>query len=369
VTRYRFDNLDVAHFLDQYWQKQPLLIPGGVPAKALTVAPDVLAGLALEDGVESRIVSCHQGIWELANGPFTEADFRLAGPWTLLVQGVDRLLPEMAALKEFVGFLPSWRYDDVMISYATDGGSVGPHFDQYDVFLVQGAGTRRWRLGERCHENTPKMAHKALNLLANFTTKQEYLLSPGDVLYVPPKVAHWGVAEGECVTYSIGFRAPRLSDLIARLTDQALEAIDPQLLLADPSRLTPTSDAGELTQRDLQNARDAALNALEALDSGVWLGELITEQGEPCDPVLPQASKVVIAACAKVNWLKSDNTCRVFANGRVSAPLPMQVIPTLTALCRGEVVPVDSEHPVETLFGFLDHAGALIDPSEHGHDH
>ena len=359
-----FDKLDAAHFLSHYWQKKPLLIPNGVVTEDLTVRPDVLAGLALEDGIESRIVSSQDGIWQQSRGPFEAADFQVPGPWTLLVQGVDRLLPEVAALRAYVGFLPQWRFDDIMISFATDGGSVGPHYDRYDVFLVQGKGNRRWKLGPSCDSTTQTITHGGLQLLAEFQAQEEYLLTPGDVLYVPPQLAHWGIAEGESITYSIGFRAPRIADLVARLTDQTLDAVDSNLLLRDPCSMTPALEAGEIRPQDLKNVREAVFNTLEALDSGDWFGELLSEQGEPLPSVLHHAESVALAPSAKVFWRRDLEHCRVFANGSISPPLEIAVIPLLSALCKGDVLPIYSQQPDARLLNFLDEAGALYDPMD-----
>lgn len=359
-----FDKLDAAHFLSHYWQKKPLLIPNGVVTEDLTVRPDVLAGLALEDGIESRIVSSQDGIWQQSRGPFEATNFQVPGPWTLLVQGVDRLLPEVAALRAYVGFLPQWRFDDIMISFATDGGSVGPHYDRYDVFLVQGEGKRRWRLGALCDSTTPTITQGELQLLAEFPAQEEYLLTPGDVLYVPPQLAHWGIAEGESMTYSIGFRAPRIADLVARLADQTLDAVDSNLLLRDPCSMTPPLEAGEIRPQDLENVREAVFNTLEALDSGDWFGELLSEQGEPVPSVLDHAESVALAPSAKVFWRQDHEHCYVFANGSISPPLDTALIPTLSALCKGNVLPVHSQQPDARLLNFLDEAGALYDPMD-----
>lgn len=364
MTQDCFDTLDATHFLSHYWQKKPLLIPNGVAAQALTVSPDALAGLALEEGVDSRIVSSQDGIWQQSRGPFDATHFQVPGPWTLLVQGVDRLIPEVAALRAYVGFLPAWRFDDIMVSFATDGGSVGPHYDRYDVFLVQGKGCRRWKLGPTCDNATPTITHGELSLLADFPVQEEYLLNTGDVLYVPPHVAHWGTAEGESMTYSIGFRAPRIADLVARLADQTLDSVDSELLLTDAGAITPSQSAGEIRPEDLENVRRAVFNTLEALDSENWFGELLSEQGEPVSPILHRAELVAIAPCAKVFWRRDINGCHVFANGAVSPPFETAIIPTLIALCGGEAVAVVQPRADSLLLDFLDEAGALYDPMD-----
>ena len=206
-------------FLQEYWQQKPLLIRQALPDYISPISPDELAGLALEEEVESRLVVGGGNNWSLRHGPFTEQDF-LDLPqqdWTLLVQAVDLWVPQVQQLLELFAFLPLWRLDDVMVSFACPGGSVGPHFDQYDVFLLQVAGTRRWQIGGQCDGSTPLKADCQIRMLESFSSREEWLLEPGDMLYLPPGIAHWGVAESECLTYSIGFRSPNIADLLADL--------------------------------------------------------------------------------------------------------------------------------------------------------
>ena len=235
--------LDRESFLRDYWQRKPLLIRNTASDYRAPVDANTLAGLALEDRVESRIIDNVNGAWSVQHGPFCEQDFVRDNPWTLLVQAVDHYLPEVAQLRQWADFIPHWRVDDVMVSYAVDGGSVGPHYDHYDVFLLQGEGERLWQLGQQCDSSTALLAHDQIRVLAEFEQTQEYLLRPGDMLYVPPGLAHWGIAQGECTTFSIGFRAPRASDLLSRLTDSALETIHPDLFFYR-RRPCPSKQAG-----------------------------------------------------------------------------------------------------------------------------
>ena len=214
-----FGEVGVDEFLQEYWQQKPLLIRQALPGYISPISPDELAGLALEEEVESRLVEGGSNNWSLRHGPLTEQDF-LDLPeqdWTLLVQAVDLWVPQMQQLLERFEFLPPWRLDDVMVSFACPGGSVGPHFDQYDVFLLQVEGTRRWQIGGHCDGNTPLKADCPMRVLESFSSQQEWLLEPGDMLYLPPGMAHWGVAETECLTYSIGFRSPSIADLLGDL--------------------------------------------------------------------------------------------------------------------------------------------------------
>jgi len=208
-----------ARFIAQHWQRQPLLVRGAVDAGHALVDGDELAGLACEDTVESRIVihDPARGSWRCEDGPFDAARFATLPRhgWTLLVQSVDQHLPRVAALRSSFAFLPRWRLDDVMVSYAAEGGGVGPHFDRYDVFLIQARGRRRWELGQRCDASSALCEHPELKLLADFTRSAAYELEAGDMLYVPPGLAHWGTALGaDCITCSVGFRAPSHGEIV-----------------------------------------------------------------------------------------------------------------------------------------------------------
>jgi 50S ribosomal protein L16 3-hydroxylase len=215
-------NFDIDTFLRDYWQQKPLLIKNPWDSWANPLEPDELAGLACEDEVESRLITQAGTKWDAEDGPFPEARFGNLSDkrWTLLVQAVDHYVPEVAALIEPFRFIPNWRIDDVMVSLAADEGGVGPHFDQYDVFLIQGLGQRRWQVGALCNAQTDLSPHEDLRLLAQFEATDEWVLGPGDILYVPPGISHNGVAVGdECMTYSIGFRAPSRAELIADFAD------------------------------------------------------------------------------------------------------------------------------------------------------
>lgn len=220
-----FDQFDIDGFLRDTWQQKPLLIRNPWDAWRNPIGPDELAGLACEPGVEARLVTQSSESWDAEHGPFDEARLGALAEqhWTLLVQAVDHHVPDVAALIDPFRFIPDWRIDDVMVSVAGDGGGVGPHFDQYDVFLIQGLGRRRWQVGAACDDRTALLPHDDLRLLAEFEANDEWVLEPGDILYVPPGVAHNGVAVGDdCMTYSIGFRAPARSELIGHWADDLL---------------------------------------------------------------------------------------------------------------------------------------------------
>ena len=274
-------DFDAAAFLRDSWQKRPQLIRNAFTAWSNPLEPDELAGLACEPELESRLVrQTAPQTWELEPGPLKPERFGELGasPWTLLVQAVDHHVREVAALKEPFRFLPDWRFDDVMVSYATDGGGVGPHFDQYDVFLIQGLGRRRWRIGQRCDETTPLLPHDGLRLLADFECAEEWVLEPGDILYVPPGIAHDGVAMGDdCMTYSVGFRAPSRGDLVSAWADHVLDTLSEDDRYTDPD-LQPDAQPGEISAAALARAQAMALGALkDEAAFASWFGRYITE--------------------------------------------------------------------------------------------
>ena len=209
------NNLTANEFLAQYWQKKPLLIKNAMPSFNGLLSPDELAGLACGDDVQARIVQNKGSKWTVKNGPFNDSDFKQLpdNKWTLLVQSVNHYLPEAADLLAQFDFIPKARLDDLMVSYAPNGGGVGAHIDSYDVFLLQGSGRRNWKISSQT--NLTLIDDAPLKILNNFVSEQEWTLETGDMLYLPPQIAHWGVAVGDdCMTYSIGFRAPKTQELM-----------------------------------------------------------------------------------------------------------------------------------------------------------
>lgn len=241
--------MSAAEFLRGYWQKRPLLIRNAFTDFSNPVEPDDLAGLACEELALARI-ALHEPArdrWTLRSGPFAESDFATLPKthWTLLVQDVDKWDVDAAALLAPFDFLPSWRVDDVMVSYAEDGGSVGAHVDQYDVFLLQGLGQRRWQISIDPSAPTAFRDDAELKLLRQFTPTHEWILEPGDMLYLPPGVPHHGVALGPCMTYSIGMRAPSQADLLGDFVDHLVETMPEESRFMDAD-LEPARSAGEI---------------------------------------------------------------------------------------------------------------------------
>ena len=354
---------DEKAFLEYYWQRRPLLMKAALPSWQSPLTPEELAGLALEDDADSRMIGKSKSGWALKRGPLNTTDFQRSDDWTLLVNGVDQWVPEVAALKECLRFLPQWRFDDVMVSYAVANGGVGPHFDRYDVFLVQGTGRRKWRLGDWCDETTPRINHEDLNLLQNFDTSEEYVLEAGDVLYVPPGLAHWGIAETPCMTYSLGFRAPAIATLLARWTDKALERIDPDLLLEDRASVVETPAPGEITHAHWNNAREAIENTLSALDDGSWLGEIVTEHGECAPPPREDAKALCLHTGARVAWHAIEGQCCVYANGEMLS-VPSSAQPILERICSGDrITPAEIQSVDSEFLSFLAMSGVLVEAS------
>ena len=242
-------DLPAATFLRDYWQKRPLVVRQAIPGFAGIVERDELLALATRGDAVSRLVIEHRrrrgARWERHDGPFGGLDASMLPPshWTLLVHGVESLVPGGWELLRQFSFVPAARIDDLMVSYAADGGSVGPHDDRYDVFLLQGAGRRRWQImrgGDRTVD-----ARAKIRVLARFVADEEWLLEPGDMLYLPPGVAHYGVADGPCFTYSIGFLAPAhqllVESFLGYLAHALVPRIDPDALLADAAPPQPST--------------------------------------------------------------------------------------------------------------------------------
>jgi 50S ribosomal protein L16 3-hydroxylase len=274
-------NVSVDDFLAEYWQKRPLLIRDAFPGFSSPLSPEELAGLALEQGVASRLI-LERGTqpWELRFPPYEQGTFETLpeSHWTLLVHEVDQWVPAVGRLLDRFRFLPNWRLDDVMVSYASPHGNVGAHLDHYDVFLLQGRGRRRWQIETeprpRGEETVPDLD---LRILSRFEPDKEWILEPGDMLYLPPRVPHLGVALDGCLTYSIGFRAPHQKELASAFGADLTERGDPSLRYADPN-LTTGLEPGEIDRGTLARVR----TMLDRIDRGddtlaAWFGRFATE--------------------------------------------------------------------------------------------
>jgi 50S ribosomal protein L16 3-hydroxylase len=331
-----------ARFLRDYWQKRPLLIRRAFGDFQPPLQPDDLAGLACEPAVLARLIVHDEkrDRWHVNSGPLGEADFAKtpSTDWTLLVQDVDKWDADVAALLQHFDFLPSWRVDDVMVSYAEPGGGVGAHVDQYDVFLLQGLGQRHWAI------NDDPMAPKAfrpdveLKQLVHFEPSHEWLLDPGDMLYLPPGVPHDGVAfGGPCMTFSIGMRAPSQAELTGDLADYIAEQLPEELRYSDPD-LKPAKAAGEIDRAAIERLR-AALPFAAALDDTMlrdWFGRFITRYRNAQVPAplekplsetalakqLDAGAQLLRHPWSRLAWSSGRSGCTLYVSGQAYPATP-----------------------------------------------
>lgn len=252
--------LTADQFLERHWQKEPLLVRGAIPSFNGLLERDELFELACNGEAESRLVYPHRGRWNLRNGPLAAADFqRRKGPWTILVQGLNHHLPEADALLRRFGFVPFARLDDLMVSYAAKGGGVGPHFDSYDVFLIQGTGQRLWQVSDQ--DDLEILPDIPLRILKNFKITQEWTLDPGDMLYLPPRYAHNGIAlTDDCSTYSVGFRAPSHQELATQFLVFLEDRLEMAGMYSDPDLRACTHPAK--IEHDMLDRLGQVINAI-----------------------------------------------------------------------------------------------------------
>lgn len=347
-----FGDISVEEFLRDYWQKKPLLIRNALPNFQSPITQDELAGLACETDT-SRIVIEKGGKhpWEVRHGAFDDDDFTNlpATHWTLLVNDTDQFLPELKAVMEPFRFIPDWRIDDLMISFAVEGGSVGPHVDEYDVFLIQAQGQRRWQITTQLAHPDNFLPDLELRIMRDFQPEQEWVVNPGDMLYLPPNVPHYGVALNECMTYSVGFRSPSQADMLEKLVENLLEEPRLQQRFSDPERQLQ-GDPGALTQTDMDRLIDFLVDALpqdtHALQ--MWLGKYLTEPKSANN--MPEADPISKAAfnkllnrkktfikspgCRSLYFLEENDTC-LFINGQLFR-IPAKQTTFAQMLCQQE---------------------------------
>ncbi|MES2933314.1 MAG: cupin domain-containing protein [Pseudomonadota bacterium] len=315
-------NITPDQFLREYWHKKPLLIRQAMPQLKPILTPEALFSLAAKDDIESRLVTHFKNKWVMENGPIAEIPDRKKSDWTLLVQGVNLHDDNADTLLRQFNFIPDARLDDLMISYAPDGGGVGPHFDSYDVFLLQAHGQRRWRIGAQ--KDLSLVENVPLKILQNFQPEHEYVLDPGDMLYLPPQYAHDGVAVGECMTYSIGFRAPSYQEMGEAFLQFMADSIELPGLYSDPD-LQATTKPAEISAAMLSQISDE-LNKVRFTedDIAIFLGEQLSEPKPnvffdgPEKPLTParfaqSATKHGVALSRKSRMLYQGS--HVFING------------------------------------------------------
>ena len=323
-----------ADFLRDYWQKRPLLIRGAFPGFVAPLEPNDLAGLACEEAALSRLIrhDRRNDSWQVATGPFDDATFADIGDadWTLLVQDVDKWDADVAALLPAFDFLPRWRIDDIMVSFAATGGSVGAHVDQYDVFLLQGLGRRRWQIDARPDAPTAFRDDVELKLLREFTPSHDWVLEPGDMLYLPPGVPHHGVALDPCLTFSVGMRAPSQAELLVDLAEHLAESLPDTSRYSDPD-LAPALAPGQIDDAAIERVRTslAPLLAADGTALADWFGRFVTRYRSAGDIVAPprppshadidkrlaQGATLCTHPYVRLAWRKTPDGAALFANG------------------------------------------------------
>ncbi|MEO9091717.1 MAG: cupin domain-containing protein [Rhodanobacter sp.] len=334
--------MSAARFLRDYWQKRPLLIRNAFANFQPPLQPDDLAGLACEPGVLARLIVHDEkrDHWQVNSGPLSEADFGRTPDhnWTLLVQDVDKWDADVAGLLQHFSFVPSWRLDDVMVSYAESGGGVGAHVDQYDVFLLQGLGQRDWAISDDPLAPKAFRADVDLKQLVRFEPTHEWLLDPGDMLYLPPGVPHDGVAfGGPCMTFSIGMRAPSQAELTGDLADYIAEQLPDEMRYADPD-LKPARATGEIDSAALERVKQA-LPFVAALRDDLlrdWFGRFITRYRNAQTPAplekpldtdkfatkLAAGARLLRHPCSRLAWSRSHAACMLYVCGQAYVATP-----------------------------------------------
>lgn len=340
------NELSPNQFLREYWQKKPLLIRQALRNFVPPLSPDELAGLACEPGVESRLILEQGGCrpWEVRHGPFAETVFAELPEthWTLLVQEVNRHVPEIADLMERFNFVPAWRLDDVMISYAAPDGSVGPHVDSYDVFLLQAYGERQWQI------STPTGGYiegLELRILEQFVSEQSWNVLPGDMLYLPPNIAHHGIALSECMTISIGFLAPSHRDLLEDYSHWMAQRLFAESDRYTDAELSVPQHPGQLEANALAKIR-AVIRQLPQDDASIdqWFGRFVTESRagtlyEIPDPLYDVKTWLTdfaeygfLRRAARAVFLSNGNETTLFIEGHAFTlpPILSAIAPLLT---------------------------------------
>lgn len=371
-------------FLAEYWQKKPLLVRNALPEIASLLEPSDVMELALEENISARLIKQKDkdpNQWAVKSSPLIKGDFqKMPKLWTLLVQAVDHYSFDLAEMWKKFSFIPQWRRDDIMVSYAQKGGSVGKHFDFYDVFLVQGYGHRRWQLGQMCDADTDYVAGQPLKLLPDIQVNFDEILAPGDLLYVPPGLAHYGVAEDDCLTYSFGFRMPNVTEMMDRISDKFS---DNQLLknpLTDVLR-NQQNAIGQITQHELDYLKEKLLAQLQnstVLDDAIM--SLMSEPKYPdnvpeaeevgtgdLEEALEQGYLLMLEPASRLLYTYEDGELLFWANGE-GVGISEQFAPVLKQLADGEVVALNEalfdQDILEDIAQLLNDSVIMLMPSE-----
>ena len=351
------DSMTPEQFLNEYWQKKPLLINQGLPQLIGTFEPEDMLGLALEEDASARLLT-QAAIkqkevpqWQLKKSPLAESDFdNLPAQWTVLVQNLEQWSPELGQLWQAFDYIPQWQRDDIMVSYAPKGGSVGKHYDDYDVFLAQGYGSRRWQLGKFCDEQTEFVTDEPIRLFDDMGELIfDEILEAGDVLYVPPKLSHFGVAQDDCLTFSFGCRRPNLMQIIDSLADIATN--DSQLFIP---MLLPQAlqNSGELQADSIAAIKAQLLEMLQSERGDDMIRQAVSEvvSKRQYDALMPEETldtDELVQALSEGALLQADYSNRLlynqtrdgitlYANGQRIDGLDNAAIAVLVRLADGE---------------------------------
>ena len=273
-------------FLDKYWQKQPVIIRQGFKGFVDPISADEMAGLATEEEVESRLVHKTDGKWQAAFGPFESYEHLGSENWSLVVQALDNYSEEAAEIIEAFRFLPHWRLDDLMASFATPAGSVGPHIDNYDTFICQGSGSRHWRVGDK-GDHVEFAAHESLLHVENFDAIIDDTLNTGDIIYIPPGFPHEGISLDSSMSFSVGFRANSAVSLLSAFADHLIDHEQGKALLVDPDRRV-TEHSGEVSNKDYSSIKQQLQNLLDdEVSFKAFTGNFLTNAKHDLDVLLP----------------------------------------------------------------------------------
>jgi 50S ribosomal protein L16 3-hydroxylase len=278
---YSQNNIDIKKFLNQYWQKRPIVIKQGFDNFMDPLDEHDLAGLSQEPSIDSRIVSQTDSSWQVNHGPFKDVNTYCLGAWSLLVQSVDHFIPEADELMRAFDFIPHWRMDDLMVSFSNKGAGVGSHLDQYDVFIVQGKGSRRWQVGLPGDFDTINL-HKDLSQISDFEPIIDQVLEPGDIIYIPANHPHNGVALEECLNYSVGFRAPSQQEMLSSLADFAIDNNLFNERYTD-DEIVPRKFSGEIKQQEVARFKHMLQQLLETDQFSNWTAQFLSQGDEKQD--------------------------------------------------------------------------------------
>lgn len=371
-------------FLSEYWQKKPLLVRNALPEIANILVPDDVMELALDENITARLIKQKDkdpNQWSVKSSPLIKGDFqKMPKLWTLLIQAVDHYSFDLAELWKKFPFIPQWRRDDIMVSYAAKGGSVGQHFDFYDVFLVQGYGHRRWQLGQMCDAESEFVEGQPLKLLPEMEINFDEVLAPGDLLYVPPGLSHYGVAEDDCLTYSFGFRMPNIADMMDRVSDKFVEDQQLRNPLIDILR-NKQNPIGQVTQAELDYLKAellAKLNNSKVLEDAIM--SLMAEAKYPenipdteaigtgdLEEVLEQGYLLQIEPASRLIYLEQDHELLFWANGE-SICISEQFAPHLKQIADGQSVKLNHElsddEILEDIAGLLNESILMLVPTD-----